>query len=98
MSLARGTAPSKRRFLIAALSIMLANAGWGAGTEHSPNPNIVILFADDLGYGDLGSYGHPYNRTPNLDRLAREGQRWTDFYMAASVCSPPTATGCRVRS
>lgn len=51
-------------------------------------PNIVILFADDLGYGDLGSYGHPYIRTPNLDALAAEGQRWTDFYVAAPVCSP----------
>jgi arylsulfatase A len=51
-------------------------------------PNIVILFADDLGYGDLGSYGHPYNRTPNLDALAAQGQRWTDFYVAAPVCSP----------
>lgn len=51
-------------------------------------PNIVILFADDLGYGDLGSYGHPYIRTPNLDRLAAQGQRWTDFYVAAPVCSP----------
>jgi len=51
-------------------------------------PNIVILFADDLGYGDLASYGHPYIRTPNLDRLAAEGQRWTDFYAPAPVCSP----------
>lgn len=51
-------------------------------------PNIVILFADDLGYADLGSYGHPYIRTPNLDQLAAEGQRWTDFYAAAPVCSP----------
>ena len=51
-------------------------------------PNIVILFADDLGYGDLGSYGHPYHRTPHLDQLAQEGQRWTDFYVAAPVCSP----------
>ncbi len=51
-------------------------------------PNIVIVFADDLGYGDLGIFGHPYNRTPNLDRLAIEGQRWTDFYVAAPVCSP----------
>ncbi|MEE2777245.1 MAG: sulfatase [Acidobacteriota bacterium] len=51
-------------------------------------PNIVILFADDLGYGDLGSYGHPSIRTPNLDRMAREGQRWTDFYVMAPVCSP----------
>lgn len=51
-------------------------------------PNIIILFADDLGYGDLASYGHPYNRTPNLDELAAQGQRWTDFYVAAPVCSP----------
>ena len=51
-------------------------------------PNLIILFADDLGYGDLGSYGHPAIRTPNLDALAHEGQRWTDFYVAAPVCSP----------
>ncbi len=51
-------------------------------------PNFIILFADDLGYGDLGSYGHPYIRTPNLDQLAAEGQRWTDFYVADPVCSP----------
>ena len=51
-------------------------------------PNIIILFADDLGYGDIQSFGHPYNRTPNIDRLAAEGQRWTDFYVAAPVCSP----------
>ena len=69
----------------------------------APPPNIVVLFADDLGYGDLGSYGHPYIRTPHLDQLAAEGQRWTDFYVAAPVCSPsrgalltgrlPTRTG-----
>lgn len=51
-------------------------------------PNIVILFTDDMGYADLGSYGNPYIRTPNLDQMAREGQRWTDFYVAAPVCSP----------
>jgi len=51
-------------------------------------PNVVIFFADDMGYGDLSSYGHPSIRTPNLDRLARDGQRWTDFYVAAPVCSP----------
>ncbi len=56
--------------------------------EVPAKPNIVILFADDLGYGDLGSYGHPYIRTPNLDALAEEGQRWTDFYVASPVCSP----------
>lgn len=57
-------------------------------TTPAVKPNVVILFADDLGYGDLGSFGHPYIRTPNLDAMAREGQRWTDFYVAAPVCSP----------
>jgi arylsulfatase A-like enzyme len=51
-------------------------------------PNIVILFADDMGYADLSSYGNPYIRTPSIDRLATQGQRWTDFYVAAPVCSP----------
>ncbi len=59
-----------------------------ASAESPAKPNIVILFADELGYGDLGSYGHPYIRTPSLDALAEEGQRWTDFYVAAPVCSP----------
>jgi arylsulfatase A-like enzyme len=54
-------------------------------------PNVVIIFADDLGYGDLGCYGHPTMRTPRLDRMAREGMRFTSFYVAASVCTPSRA-------
>jgi arylsulfatase A-like enzyme len=54
-------------------------------------PNIVIILADDLGYGDLGCYGHPTIRTPNLDRMAAEGMRFTDFYSAAEVCTPSRA-------
>lgn len=54
-------------------------------------PNIIILFADDLGYGDLGCYGHPTIRTPNLDRMAAEGMRFTDFYSVAEVCTPSRA-------
>lgn len=51
-------------------------------------PNIVIILCDDLGYGDLSIQGHPLIRTPNIDRLAREGQRWTSFYSSAPVCGP----------
>ncbi|MGQ9573927.1 MAG: sulfatase family protein [Thermoguttaceae bacterium] len=54
-------------------------------------PNFIILFADDLGYGDLACYGHPTIRTPHLDRMAAEGQRWTSFYSAAPVCTPSRA-------
>jgi arylsulfatase A-like enzyme len=54
-------------------------------------PNIIILFADDLGYGDLGCYGNPIIHTPNIDGLASEGIRLTSFYMAESVCTPSRA-------
>lgn len=51
-------------------------------------PNIVILFADDLGYGDLGIYGHPTIQTPHLDQMAQEGIKFTQFYVAATVSTP----------
>jgi len=54
-------------------------------------PNIVVAFCDDLGYGDLGCFGHPSIATPNLDQMAAEGQRWTEFYVAACVCTPSRA-------
>ncbi len=57
----------------------------------STPPNIVILFADDLGYGDLSSYGHPTIRTPHLDGMAQEGMRMTSFYTAAPSCTPSRA-------
>ena len=69
------------------LSVLLIWISAVQGNEQRP-PNIVVLFADDLGYGDLGAYGNPYIRTPNLDQMAAEGQRWTDFYVASPVCSP----------
>lgn len=55
-------------------------------------PNFVLLFADDLGFGDLGCYGHPTSLTPNLDRLAAGGLRFTDFYVTSPVCSPSRAS------
>src|SRR5690242_5630956 len=54
-------------------------------------PNVVVILADDMGYGDLGCYGHPTIRTPNLDRMAVEGMKFTDFYVAAPVCTPSRA-------
>jgi len=54
-------------------------------------PNIVVILADDLGYGDLGSYGSTAIRTPNIDRLAGEGVRFTDFHASDSVCTPSRA-------
>jgi arylsulfatase A-like enzyme len=54
-------------------------------------PNVVLVYADDLGYGDLGVYGAPRIRTPHIDRLAAEGVRFTDFYVAQAVCSASRA-------
>jgi len=82
----------------------IKNLGWGTAalaaarywgcsgkTPNPSKPNIIIIFADDLGYGDLGIFGHPTIRTPNLDRMASEGQKWTSFYSACSVCTPSRA-------
>lgn len=57
----------------------------------APAPNFIIIYADDLGYGDLGCYGHPVIRTPHLDRLAQEGIRFTQFYSASPFCTPSRA-------
>jgi arylsulfatase A-like enzyme len=54
-------------------------------------PNVVLVYADDLGYGDVGVYGAPRIRTPHIDRLATEGVRFTDFYVAQAVCSASRA-------
>jgi len=72
---------------LAALLALLA----GAAAQADTPPNIVIIFCDDLGYGDLGVFGHPTIQTPHLDRMAAEGQKWTSFYVAAPVCTPSRA-------
>ncbi|HMC28991.1 MAG TPA: sulfatase-like hydrolase/transferase, partial [Verrucomicrobiae bacterium] len=67
------------------------------GPATLPRPNIVLIFCDDLAYSDLGCYGNAHARTPNLDQMAREGMRFTDFYVGQPVCSASRAalmTGC----
>jgi len=59
--------------------------------KETSQPNIIIFLADDLGYGDLGCYGNPIIKTPNIDKLAKEGVRMTDFHSAGTVCSPSRA-------
>ena len=76
-----------RRYLVLGFAAgLLVDAVCAAG--RSGKLNVVIILADDLGYGDLRCYGHPVIRTPNLDRMAAEGIRFTSFYSAAPVCSP----------
>ena len=65
--------------------------------SHAAPPNIVLINVDDLGYGDLGCYGSTVNATPHIDRLAKEGMRFTDYYSASPVCTPSRAallSGC----
>src|SRR6202162_1265963 len=71
---------------------MFSDAAAQANTRASSRPSVVLILLDDMGYGDIGSYGVKDARTPNLDRLAREGVRLTDAYANASNCSP-TRTG-----
>lgn len=64
----------------------------GAPAQGAPDrPNIVLIITDDMGYADIGSYGARDVFTPHLDRLAREGVRFTDFYANATTCTPTRA-------
>jgi arylsulfatase A-like enzyme len=85
--------------IVACLSCRLTaaneNSNWNSNGKNSPN--IILIFTDDQGYGDLSCYGSTKIRTPNIDRMAKEGMRFTSFYSAASVCTPSRAalmTGC----
>ncbi len=71
--------------------VLILLAALSPATLATERPNVVIIFADDLGYGDLGCYGSPTIRTPHLDQMAAEGLRFTDFYSAAEVCTPSRA-------
>ncbi|WP_372797624.1 sulfatase [Pontiella sp.] len=81
-----------KKILLAAGLVLLTGYGHAGSAarpgERGSKPNIVVILCDDLGYGDLECYGHPHIKTPNLNRLAAEGMRFTDFYSTAAVCSP----------
>src|SRR5688500_7164328 len=81
-------------FLPSALCVCLSllAAAPSPAQEPARKPNIIFLLADDLGYGDLGCYGQRKIRTPNIDRLAAEGMRFTQFYAGAPVCAPSRCT------
>ncbi|MEX0928192.1 MAG: sulfatase [Balneolales bacterium] len=72
-------------FILPALSAPVA------AQDAGESPNIVIVFTDDMGYGDLGTYGHPTIRTPALDGMAEEGMKFTQFYVPSPVCTPSRA-------
>ena len=75
-----------------AFAILLAGTpGYAQTTNNTQHANIVLIVADDLGYGDLGCYGNANNKTPHIDALARRGVRFTDFQSAGAMCTPTRA-------
>lgn len=80
-----------RRFFVIGLIVALSARVQAADSTTALPPNVIVIFADDLGYGDLGCFGHPTIHTPNLDRMAAEGVKLTQFYSASSVCTPSRA-------
>jgi len=98
---------NRRKFLklagvTAAGAILSGFTGAFAQEESSTavKPNFIIIFCDDLGYGDIGCFGSKNHRTPNIDRMATEGMRFTSFYVTSGVCTPSRSslmTGCYPR-
>ena len=76
---------NKTRVSLAIFVLVFVN---GALANAAEQPNIIFIMADDLGYGDLGCYGQQQILTPNIDRLAAEGVRFTDVYAGSTVCAP----------
>ena len=82
--------------VIALLSVLVLSIGSHAAAAERP-PNVVVIFIDDMGYGDIGPFGAEGYATPHLDRMAKEGRKFTDFYVTQAVCSASRAgllTGC----
>ncbi len=75
-------------YLLSAQCAVKNYAASTAAAQNKPGPNVILINVDDLGYGDAGCYGATHVQTPNIDQLAKEGRRFTDFHSASSVCSP----------
>ena len=74
------------RILFALIALLASTASIEAAAESQPN--VVLIFIEDLGYGDIGPFGNKVNQTPNLDRMAREGNVLPQFYVANTTCTP----------
>jgi len=68
-----------------------AQAPGSTGAAARPRPNVVLVLIDDMGWGDFSCFGNTAARTPNIDRLAAEGLRFSQFYVASPICSPSRA-------
>lgn len=82
----------RKTYLLLSLGLLLV-----ACESEPEKPNFIVIFCDDLGYGDLATYGHPIHKTPNLDQMAQEGIKFTNFYVSSGVCTPSRSslmTGC----
>src|SRR6187551_3755010 len=78
----------RQRFASRLSSLIFLLAASATVASAAERPNIVLILADDLGYGDIGCYGATKVKTPNLDRLAGEGRRFVDAHSASAVCTP----------
>ncbi len=88
MTKARNAKVSRRQFLGATVAAAAATSIFDVPTSASDRPNILFVLADDMGWADLSCYGRPDYETPNLDRLASQGIKFTNAYSAAPVCTP----------
>ena len=76
---------SRLAFALLLNLLVASGAAWSAANRQ---PNIVFIFIDDMGYGDIGPFGSTVNQTPELDRMAEEGMTLTQYYVSATACTP----------
>src|SRR6478672_6598587 len=83
--------PRSFKFLSVSFAFVILNFSVAFQSHAAPaveRPNIVFLLTDDMGYGDVGCYGGKFVPTPNIDQFAKEGTKFTQYYVASPICSP----------